>query len=490
MSDTSERMDISPSRLAQVSTCEKLRDTVTGISALHMSLQEMDGRSASPRSSFKEMYLSSTQTMIRKKEVLVRELETLPPCTGLDCQDHKIPSTSVDEEINFETSHPDNENKIKINSKPNKKKLSKIRKNKAKESTEVFIFPKKTARPISPTSTQDTIETNNPYSDLEQDVEHPLSTDKQVITEVVTPKRTLPHPIMLKINDNFREQIKRISEKFPSLRNRITNDVVKMFTNDHEEYRSLIHFLESDKEFEFYIIILADHLSRYVNNITIALPESKDLIEMQRNDPVLIDIQKINSTDAGLQRQFAPRDEPPTRFRSHRYTITRPSSFVEQLHLYNTEDCDSTDSTLHLAFALLDEPPTRFRPHRFTITRPSYCMEQLRLYNAEYCYATLHQPQESSPRLRRSRYRFPFFPFKTWTVVYDQEFASARRKDDGTVGTAETGISKECGCVPSSLLHSLAYRVVFLRGLFTCQHHSTRPPPSSSHSDKYRFTMF
>ncbi|GFV41565.1 uncharacterized protein TNCV_3627171 [Trichonephila clavipes] len=227
MSDTSERMDISPSRLAQVAACENLRDTVTGISALHMSLQEMDGRSPSPRSSFKEMYLSNTQ-------------------------DHHQEKGGYDEEINFETSHPENENRI--NSKPNKKKLSKKRKNKAKESTEEFIFPQKTARPISPTSTQDPIEANNHFSDLEQDVKHPLSTEKQVITEVVTPRKTLPHPIMLKIKDNFREQIKCISEKFPSIRNRITNDVVKMFTNDREEYRSLIHFLESDKEFEFYII--------------------------------------------------------------------------------------------------------------------------------------------------------------------------------------------------------------------------------------------
>ncbi|GFU80690.1 hypothetical protein TNCV_514171 [Trichonephila clavipes] len=123
------------------------------------------------------------------------------PCTRLDCQDHKIPSTSVDEETNFETSHPENENenKIKINCKTNKKKLSKKRKNKAKESTEEFIFPKKTARPISPTSTQDLIETNNNFSDLEQDVEHPLSTERQVTTELVTPKKTLPHPIMLKV---------------------------------------------------------------------------------------------------------------------------------------------------------------------------------------------------------------------------------------------------------------------------------------------------
>ncbi|GFV08301.1 hypothetical protein TNCV_327351 [Trichonephila clavipes] len=230
MSDTSERMDISPSRLVQVATCEKLRDTVTGISALHKSLHEVDGRSPSPRNSYTELYRTNTQaTMIRRKEEMVSELKTLPPCTRLDCQDHKIPSTSVDEEINFETSHPENENKIKIKSKPNKKKLSKKRKNKAKESTEEFIFPKKTARPISPTSTQDPIETNNNFSDLEQEVEHPLSTERQVITELVRSKKTLPHPIMLKVKDNLREQINCISEKFPNIR-------------------------KSDKEFEFYVI--------------------------------------------------------------------------------------------------------------------------------------------------------------------------------------------------------------------------------------------
>ncbi|GFW10297.1 uncharacterized protein TNCV_5096481, partial [Trichonephila clavipes] len=121
-----------------------------------------------------------------------------------------------------------------------------------KDSTEEFIFPKKTARPISPTSTQDPIETNNSFSDLEQDVEHPPSIET-VTTEVVTPKIP-PHPIMLKIKDNFREQIKCISEKFPNLRNRIVNDVVKMFSTDHEEYRKLKHFLETDKDFEFYIL--------------------------------------------------------------------------------------------------------------------------------------------------------------------------------------------------------------------------------------------
>ncbi|GFX66571.1 hypothetical protein TNCV_1794821 [Trichonephila clavipes] len=83
MSDTSEQMEFSPTKFAQVAACEKLRDTVTGISALHKSLHEMDGRSPSPRNSYKDLYLSSTHSMIRKKEELVSELKTLPPCTRI-----------------------------------------------------------------------------------------------------------------------------------------------------------------------------------------------------------------------------------------------------------------------------------------------------------------------------------------------------------------------------------------------------------------------
>ncbi|GFT92625.1 hypothetical protein TNCV_1481111 [Trichonephila clavipes] len=68
MSDISERTEFSPTRQAQVAACEKLRDTVTGISALHKSLHEMNGRSPSPRNFFTEVYRTSTQDMIRRKE--------------------------------------------------------------------------------------------------------------------------------------------------------------------------------------------------------------------------------------------------------------------------------------------------------------------------------------------------------------------------------------------------------------------------------------
>ncbi|GFV80688.1 hypothetical protein TNCV_4618501 [Trichonephila clavipes] len=166
MSESSDYMELSPTKFDQVSTCEKLRDTVTGISALHLSIHGMDGRSPSPRNSFMDTYVSGKQAMIRRKEEMVSELKTLPPCTISDCQDHKIPSTSVEEENNFVPSPPVNENKIENKIKINSKSKKKFSKN---------------------VNRKDPIETNNSFSDLEQDVEHPPSIET-VTTEVVTPK--------------------------------------------------------------------------------------------------------------------------------------------------------------------------------------------------------------------------------------------------------------------------------------------------------------
>ncbi|GFU68397.1 nucleic-acid-binding protein from transposon X-element [Trichonephila clavipes] len=115
----------------------------------------------------------------------------------------------------------------------------------------------------------------------EQDVEHPLPTTNQVTTEAVTPKIKLPHPIMLKIKNNFREQIKCITEKFPNVRNRTVNDVIKMFTNDYEEYRNLIHFLESDKDIEFYII--KRNIDKPIKAVIKGLPSSSKIVDITKD---------------------------------------------------------------------------------------------------------------------------------------------------------------------------------------------------------------
>ncbi|GFW05716.1 integrase catalytic domain-containing protein [Trichonephila clavipes] len=63
-----------------------------------------------------------------------------------------------------------------------------------------------------------------------------------------------------------------------------------------EEFNYDIHYIRGS------LNSVADHLSRCINNITIALPESKDLIKMQHEDPVLSPIiQKIDQTDVSPQ---------------------------------------------------------------------------------------------------------------------------------------------------------------------------------------------
>ncbi|GFS71280.1 hypothetical protein TNCV_5050291 [Trichonephila clavipes] len=78
-SEISLNMDIFPSKNEQISACEKLRDTVTGISVLHQIVQD-DARfhTHSPMNSFMHLYRMNTEAMMRKKEDLVNELRTLP----------------------------------------------------------------------------------------------------------------------------------------------------------------------------------------------------------------------------------------------------------------------------------------------------------------------------------------------------------------------------------------------------------------------------
>ncbi|GFX35307.1 retrovirus-related Pol polyprotein from transposon 17.6 [Trichonephila clavipes] len=63
-----------------------------------------------------------------------------------------------------------------------------------------------------------------------------------------------------------------------------------------EEFNYDIHYIRGS------LNSVADHLSRCINNITIALPDSKDLIKMQHEDPVLSPIiQKIDQNDVSPQ---------------------------------------------------------------------------------------------------------------------------------------------------------------------------------------------
>ncbi|GFX08663.1 hypothetical protein TNCV_61901 [Trichonephila clavipes] len=141
ISDISDFMDFSPTRQSKVAACEKLRDTVHSISAMHSSISE-GARTPTMENSFLELYQMTSYDLAKKKDELVSELKTLPPCTRDDCKEHKIPPIVEDSNVSESTLDKTNHNV--------KKKQNKKRKNRTKESSEEFIFPKKTARPVSP----------------------------------------------------------------------------------------------------------------------------------------------------------------------------------------------------------------------------------------------------------------------------------------------------------------------------------------------------
>ncbi|GFU76510.1 hypothetical protein TNCV_4790721 [Trichonephila clavipes] len=67
MSDISDFMDFSPTRQSKVAACEKFRDTVHCISAMHSSMLE-GARTPSPKNSFLELYQMSTYDLAKKKD--------------------------------------------------------------------------------------------------------------------------------------------------------------------------------------------------------------------------------------------------------------------------------------------------------------------------------------------------------------------------------------------------------------------------------------
>ncbi|GFT76210.1 hypothetical protein TNCV_1227771 [Trichonephila clavipes] len=88
----------------------------------------------------------------------------------------------------------DNESKTSVKAiNKNKKKIQK-RKQKKKDSVEDFVFPKKTARPASP-SFSEPIATANSFSDLVEDQNKVNEVEEANTTDIPKPR---PQPIHLK----------------------------------------------------------------------------------------------------------------------------------------------------------------------------------------------------------------------------------------------------------------------------------------------------
>ncbi|GFV79026.1 hypothetical protein TNCV_3687331 [Trichonephila clavipes] len=58
------------------------------------------------------------------------------------------------------------------------------------------------------------------------------------------PVSTLPPPVMLRITETVRSQMKIINEKFPKIRSRTTGEFIKLYTDNLEQFHELLTFAE------------------------------------------------------------------------------------------------------------------------------------------------------------------------------------------------------------------------------------------------------
>ncbi|GFU74851.1 uncharacterized protein TNCV_4961791 [Trichonephila clavipes] len=224
----------------QVTDCTLRRNTIRAMEKLefeltnHMKsllLSEAKGDMASIPKIEKKIKKNQEET-----ERKVSELRSLPPCLDANCPDHTILTPT----------------KLFLNS--SKTIPSQKRKNE-KEDSEGFAFPKKTARPTTPTKALEPLQTKNNFETLTSDPDPII----KVATESIASKPTAPRPITLKVSKNYREQIKIITETFPDLQIKTAGDYFKLYPNNIDQSRSLSHFLESDKQFQFYTVPIIEN---------------------------------------------------------------------------------------------------------------------------------------------------------------------------------------------------------------------------------------
>ncbi|GFY53845.1 uncharacterized protein TNIN_362331 [Trichonephila inaurata madagascariensis] len=198
-----------------ISDCERRRISITRLERQNILI---DGyrkfliveRSNPSSTGIAEDIERNLQETIQARDKLVSELRTLPPCLDVNCPDHTTLKSKDNDNLNVS----DNEIEM-ISSNINTKKSSLKRKN-SKGSSDGFVFPSKSARPITPTPVLNPIATSNSFDNLEQDAEIaqakspeiPKMSDKSSSSRSSTPIRTgMPKPATQPISDCERRRI-------------------------------------------------------------------------------------------------------------------------------------------------------------------------------------------------------------------------------------------------------------------------------------------
>ncbi|GFU54053.1 uncharacterized protein TNCV_3313251 [Trichonephila clavipes] len=208
-------MDADPPEL-NISPCLHRQQVTRRINVERMLIktyQELSDKFHSSYPNVTETATTSFAVHQSKLDALMSELDPLPPCLTFNCNycTSSNLSTPVVENASVKISNSKENNtfQIPINAtSPKIKKKIKKRKINKNDSVEDFVFPKKTAWPVSP-SVSEPVVTTNSISDLEsEEIKNKVETEEIKTAELPKPKP--PYPIHLKIKNNFRNQVKQV----------------------------------------------------------------------------------------------------------------------------------------------------------------------------------------------------------------------------------------------------------------------------------------
>ncbi|GFT36583.1 putative DD41D transposase [Trichonephila clavipes] len=113
---------------------------------------------------------------------------------------------------------------------------------------------------------QETVRTSTQNNTKESEKQHPSTT---------TIPHNLPPPVMLKINENYTEQMKTITDRLPAVRGKLSGEYLKLNTNTLDQQSELIALLEG-LDYEFYVIKSKSERPIKVVSLIKGLPRDTD----------------------------------------------------------------------------------------------------------------------------------------------------------------------------------------------------------------------
>ncbi|GFW62892.1 probable RNA-directed DNA polymerase from transposon BS [Trichonephila clavipes] len=135
------------------------------------------------------------------------------------------------------------------------------------------------------------------------------------------PGSTLPPPVMLRITETVRSQMKIINEKFPKIRSRTTGEFIKLYTDNLEQFHELLTFAEKTK-FQFYEIKPKNE--RPIKVVLKGLPRNFKVEEIQA------DLEELGFTPEKVNQLIGRRSKQPIPV----FLVTLPRS-IENLKIFH-----------------------------------------------------------------------------------------------------------------------------------------------------------